>query len=87
MHRKLIRPPDSRSQSTCLQGRASILASSLSSGHAPGSPEPWVQPFYPFTEQAGASLQQAMMHTGASFHPNEVGMAAIAAELERVLTS
>jgi len=26
-------------------------------------------------------------HTGASFHPNEVGMAAIAAELERVLTS
>ena len=64
-----------------------ILASSLSSGHALGSPEPWVQPFYPFTEQAGASLQQAMMHTGASFHPNEVGMAAIAAELERVLTS
>ena len=27
------------------------------------------------------------MHTGASFHPNEVGMAAIAAEWERVLTS
>jgi hypothetical protein len=41
----------------------------------------------PFTEQAGTSLQQAMMHTGASFHPNEAGMAAIAAELERVLTS
>jgi lysophospholipase L1-like esterase len=64
-----------------------ILASSLSSGHALGSPKPWVQPFYPFTEQAGASFQQAMMHTGASFHPNEAGMAAIAAELERVLTS
>jgi lysophospholipase L1-like esterase len=51
-----------------------ILASSLSVGHALGSPEPWVQPFH-----------QALAETGASFHPNEAGMAAIAAELVRAL--
>ncbi|WP_271178656.1 SGNH/GDSL hydrolase family protein [Leifsonia poae] len=53
-----------------------ISASSLSAGHAVGSVEPWVQPFY-----------QVMERTGGSFHPNEAGMTAIAAELERVLTS
>jgi lysophospholipase L1-like esterase len=64
-----------------------ILASSLSAGHALGSPEPWVQPFVPFTAQAGASPQQAMIRTGSAFHPNEAGMAAIARELERVLSA
>jgi lysophospholipase L1-like esterase len=63
-----------------------ILASSLSAGHALGSAEPWVQPFHPFAAQADASVQQAMMRTGASFHPNEAGMTAIAAELQRVLS-
>jgi hypothetical protein len=55
-------------------GAELILASSLSAGHALGSPEPWVQSFH-----------QVLAQTGASFHPNEDGMAAIAAELERVL--
>ncbi len=55
-------------------GAELIQASSMSTGHALGSPEPWVQPFH-----------QALTNTGASFHPNEVGMAVIAAELERVL--
>lgn len=68
-------------------GAELILASSLSAGHALGSPEPWVQPFRQVTGQNGVSLPQAMMRTGASFHPNEAGMAAIAAELERVLRS
>jgi lysophospholipase L1-like esterase len=53
-----------------------ITASSLSTEHAIGSAEPWVQPFY-----------QVMEKTGGSFHPNEAGMTAIAAELERVLTA
>jgi lysophospholipase L1-like esterase len=53
-----------------------VLASSLSVGHALGSSEPWVQPFH-----------QVMTQTGGSFHPNEAGMTAIAAELERVLDS
>jgi lysophospholipase L1-like esterase len=53
-----------------------ILASSLSAGHALGSPQPWVQPFHQVLVPA---------KIGASFHPNEAGMAAIAAELERVL--
>jgi lysophospholipase L1-like esterase len=53
-----------------------ILASFVSSSHALGSPEPWVQPFHPDLAQ-----------TGGSFHPNEAGMAAIASELERVLAS
>jgi lysophospholipase L1-like esterase len=57
-------------------GAELILASSLSTGHALGSPEPWVQPFH-----------RVMAETGGSFHPNETGMAAIAAELERVLSS
>jgi lysophospholipase L1-like esterase len=57
-------------------GAELILASSLSTGHALGSPEPWVQPFH-----------QNLALTGASFHPNEAGMAAIAAELERVLSA
>jgi lysophospholipase L1-like esterase len=64
-----------------------VLASALSAGHALGSPNPWVQPFHPFTAQPEASPQQAMTQTGASFHPNEAGMTAIAAELERLLTS
>jgi lysophospholipase L1-like esterase len=55
-------------------GAGLILASSLSAGHALGSPEPWVQ-----------SFQRDLARTGASFHPNEAGMTAIAAELERVL--
>jgi len=48
-----------------------ILASSLSAGHALGSPEPWVQPFH-------QALIPAQL--GSSFHPNEDGMTAIAAE-------
>ena len=57
-------------------GAELVLASSLSVGHALGSSDPWVQPFYPIlTETAG------------SFHPNGAGMTAIAAELERVLSS
>jgi lysophospholipase L1-like esterase len=55
-------------------GAELILASSLSAGHALGSPKPWVQPFH-----------QVLAQTGASFHPNEAGMTAIAAELDRVL--
>jgi lysophospholipase L1-like esterase len=51
-----------------------VLASSLSSDHALGSPDPWVQPFH-----------QVLTQTGSSFHPNAAGMSAIAAELERVL--
>jgi lysophospholipase L1-like esterase len=57
-------------------GAELILASSLSAGHGLGSPEPWVQPFH-----------QVLAQTGGSFHPNEAGMAAIAAELERVLSA
>jgi lysophospholipase L1-like esterase len=53
-----------------------IRASELSRGHAVGSAEPWVQPFY-----------QVMAQTGGSYHPNEAGMSAIAAELERVLSA
>ena len=59
---------------TARTGVELILASSLSAGHALGSAEPWVQPFH-----------QALAQTGGSFHPNEAGMAAIAAELERVV--
>jgi lysophospholipase L1-like esterase len=61
---------------TALTGVELVLASSLSSRHALGSQEPWVQPFH-----------QALAKTGGSFHPNEAGMSAIAAELERVLGS
>jgi lysophospholipase L1-like esterase len=61
--------------STRTQGEL-ILASSLSAGHALGSSEPWVQPFH----QLLVPSQFA-----SSFHPNEAGMTAIAAELERVL--
>jgi lysophospholipase L1-like esterase len=57
-------------------GAELILASSLSAGHALGSPEPWVQPFH-----------QNLAQTAGSFHPNEAGMTAIAVELERVLSS
>jgi lysophospholipase L1-like esterase len=55
-------------------GAELILASSLSTGHALGSPEPWVQPFH-----------QVLTQTGGSFHPNEAGMTAIAVELEQVI--
>jgi lysophospholipase L1-like esterase len=55
-------------------GAELIPASSLSAGHALGSPDPWVQPFH-----------RGMEQTAGSFHPNEAGMTAIAAELERVL--
>ncbi len=55
-------------------GAELILASSLSTGHALGSPEPWVQPFH-----------QVLTQTGGSFHPNEAGMTAIAEELVQVL--
>ena len=53
-----------------------VRASTLSEGHALGSDEPWVQPFH-----------QVLAQTGGSFHPNEAGMTAIAAELERLLNS
>jgi lysophospholipase L1-like esterase len=56
-------------------GAELVRASALSAGHALGSAEPWVQPFY-----------RDPARTGASFHPNDAGMTAIAAELERVLT-
>ena len=55
-------------------GAELVLASTMSAGHALGSAEPWVQPFHP-----------TMADTGGSFHPNERGMTAIAAELERLL--
>jgi lysophospholipase L1-like esterase len=51
-----------------------VVASALSVDHALGSSDPWVQPF---RADPAAS--------GGSFHPNEAGMTAIAAELERVL--
>jgi lysophospholipase L1-like esterase len=57
-------------------GAELVLASSLSVGHALGSPDPWVQPFHP-----------NLAETAGSFHPNEAGMTAIATELERVLGS
>ncbi len=57
-------------------GAELVRASLLSVDHALGSPEPWVQPFH-----------QLLEHTAGSFHPNETGMTAIAAELERALTS
>jgi hypothetical protein len=66
------------------RGAELILASSLSAGHALGSAAPWMQPFHPVTQQNDVPLRQAMMRTGASFHPNEPGMAAIATELERM---
>jgi lysophospholipase L1-like esterase len=53
-----------------------LSASTLSAGHAVGSSDPWVQPFHP-----------VLAETAGSFHPNEAGMTAIAAELERVLRS
>jgi lysophospholipase L1-like esterase len=53
-----------------------VLASALSVDHALGSVEPWVQPFH-----------STMADTGGSFHPNEAGMTAIAAELHRVLSA
>ena len=53
-----------------------IPASSLSRGHGLGTQDPWVQPFHQVLDP---------VQTGASFHPNEAGMAAIAAELERLL--
>jgi lysophospholipase L1-like esterase len=55
-------------------GAELVLASSLSTGHALGSVDPWVQPFH-----------RDMALT--AFHPNEAGMTAIAAELERLLTA
>ena len=55
-------------------GAELFLASSLSSGHALGAPEPWVQPFH-----------SVLAETGGSFHPNDAGMTAIASELERLL--
>lgn len=51
-----------------------LRASELSTGHALGSPEPWVFGF-----------QRSMEKTGSSFHPNEKGMSAIADALARLL--
>jgi hypothetical protein len=68
-------------------GAELVLASALSAGHALGSAEPWVQPFNQVTAQDGTPFREAMVRTVASFHPNEAGMTAIAAELERVLGS
>jgi lysophospholipase L1-like esterase len=51
-----------------------ILASSLSARHALGSAAPWIQPFH-----------EELARTAGSFHPNDAGMTAVAAELERVL--
>lgn len=53
-------------------GAELVLASALSEGHALGSAKPWIQPFH---------LDMS------SFHPNEAGMTAIAAELERTLNA
>jgi lysophospholipase L1-like esterase len=57
-------------------GAELIRASALSVDHALGSPGPWVQPFH-----------QSAKQTAGSFHPNEAGMTAIAAQLERALRS
>jgi lysophospholipase L1-like esterase len=56
-------------------GAELLAASSLSVGHALGSPTPWVQPF-----------REELAEAGGSFHPNEAGMTAIAAALERALS-
>jgi lysophospholipase L1-like esterase len=57
-------------------GAELIRASWLSVDHALGSAEPWVQPFH-----------AAMTRTASSFHPNELGMSAIAVQAERVLSA
>jgi lysophospholipase L1-like esterase len=57
-----------------LTGADLVLASTLSARHALGSAEPWVQPFHP-----------ALAETAGSFHPDADGMAAVAAEVARVL--
>lgn len=51
-----------------------LRASALSTGHALGSHEPWVQPFH-----------TDLLATGGSFHPDLAGMTAIAAALEELL--
>lgn len=51
-----------------------LRASALSTGHALGSSEPWVQPFHP-----------DLLATGGSFHPDRAGMTAIAGALEELL--
>jgi lysophospholipase L1-like esterase len=51
-----------------------VRASALSTGHALGSSDPWVQSFRPDTATMAGS-----------FHPNAAGMTAIARELERIL--
>lgn len=56
-------------------GAELLRASELSTDHGLGSADPWVFGFQPSLEK-----------TAASFHPNGVGMAAIAGELVRLLT-
>lgn len=51
-----------------------LRASALSTGHALGASEPWVQPFH-----------ADPLRTGASFHPDRAGMTAIARALEELL--
>ncbi|WP_210769299.1 GDSL-type esterase/lipase family protein [Occultella kanbiaonis] len=51
-----------------------VRASTLSTGHAWDSADPWVQPFH-----------TDLTLTGASFHPNDAGMTAIALALARLV--
>lgn len=53
-----------------------VQASALSVDHALGSDAPWVQSFH-----------LDFMESGASFHPNAEGMAAVAAEIQRMVSS
>lgn len=55
-------------------GAELVAVSRVSREHAVGSADPWVQPFLP-----------DLATTGASFHPNADGMAAVAAEVEKAL--
>ncbi|MGY4857365.1 SGNH/GDSL hydrolase family protein [Cryobacterium sp. AP23] len=56
-------------------GAELVRVSALSAGHALSSAEPWVFDFEP-----------DMTRTAASFHPNELGMRAVAWELAAVLS-
>lgn len=55
-------------------GAELVAVSRVSREHALGSVDPWVQPFLP-----------DLATTGASFHPNADGMAAVAVEVEKAL--
>ncbi|MBZ2197871.1 SGNH/GDSL hydrolase family protein [Occultella gossypii] len=53
-----------------------VRASTLSAAHAWDSSDPWVQPFH-----------TDLTRTGASFHPNDAGMTAIALALTRLIAA